>query len=511
MITLTISNILEVIEAGGELPTLASIMRRVLALDEENPDFDSNLLEILHYDAALTARVLHTVNSASQYEAEIIDIKEAIKQVNRSNLRNLLLTTKFIDDTDDSSLGIDEHQRFQWIWERNLCCAVAARVIAERLNKPNPHIYHTLGLLLNIGVLFLLQNFPSEYSPIIDRWRQEGGCLTDLEKDTIGVDHTAVGQQIAHSWHFGPIVECVIKFQNFETEWKCPEIESRIIDLASLTTSVFFENSNITYVERTLNAAGKYFNIRRDEMINLLQQIILIADNAAMKMIVQAGRTMPYIEMLQRINRELGQATLTYEQMVLELEIAMRKAEQLAKRLEEANQKLREAANIDGLTHIFNRRYFEEFANWNFNRAVRYGATLGCLMIDIDHFKSVNDTYGHLIGDRILQGVAEILRSKLRNTDILARYGGEEFVVLLPETKPHAVALIADKLNKAVCESVFPVGDVNLKITVSIGYVAYSPNDMPEITSPMELIKIADKNMYQAKNNGRNQIWPPMN
>jgi len=510
MITFTIANILEIIEAGGELPTLAPVIRRLLTLKENVAKSDADLMEIIRNDVALTTRILRTVNSSGQYEAEAVDIDDAVQRLNGTNLRNLLLATKFIDDTDDSPQGTEEHQRIQWLWERSLCCAVAARILAERLKKPDAGLYHSLGLLLDVGILFLLHNFPREYAPVIDRWRQEGGCLTDMEQDLIGVDHTVVGQQIAHSWHLSPKVECVVRHQDLTGEWTCPDIDRGVIYLANLATSVFFENNNVTGIERTLGFAAEHFNIPREDMVNLLQQITLVADSATMKMVVQAGRAVPYIEMLQRINRELGRATLTYEQMVRELEIAMRKAEQLTKRLEETNQKLRDAANIDPLTRVYNRRYFEEFAGWNFNRAVRYGTTLGCLMIDIDHFKHVNDDYGHLTGDRILQGVAETLRAKLRNTDIVARYGGEEFVVLLPETKPHAVALIAEKLNKSISEVEFPTAEGDIQVTVSVGYVAYSAAGMPEVTSPVELIKIADQNMYQAKHNGRNRIWPPM-
>jgi len=214
------------------------------------------------------------------------------------------------------------------------------------------------------------------------------------------------------------------------------------------------------------------------------------------------------VNLLKNINQELGQATISNEQAIRELKSAMLKAEMLAIKLEEANNKLREAANIDPLTQIYNRRFFDEFLIWNFNRAQRYDSTLGCMMIDIDHFKNVNDTYGHLTGDRVLQGVAEALKNCLRNTDIVARYGGEEFVVLLPETHTKSIWLAATKLNQAVGNLTFFLGEKELKVTISVGYVAYTAASMPEISKPADLVRTADEFMYLAKLNGRNRIWP---
>jgi diguanylate cyclase (GGDEF)-like protein len=187
----------------------------------------------------------------------------------------------------------------------------------------------------------------------------------------------------------------------------------------------------------------------------------------------------------------------------------MYQAEALREKLEDANVKLREVANVDPLTQIYNRRFFEEFLKWNFDRASRYGTNLGCLMVDIDHFKRVNDEYGHLTGDRVLHGVAEILRNNLRSTDVIARYGGEEFVVMLPESTPHAVHFTAGKLHQAVSETSFPTDTGEISITVSIGHCTYNKVRFPEMRSPEELVDLADQHMYQAKKNNRNQIWPP--
>ena len=158
----------------------------------------------------------------------------------------------------------------------------------------------------------------------------------------------------------------------------------------------------------------------------------------------------------------------------------------------------------DPLTGIYNRRYFDERFSREMMRAVRYKRALSLLMIDIDRFKTYNDTLGHLMGDVALKRVAGLLEQKLRRADILARYGGEEFVVLLPEIRCENARIVAEKLRGAVEYEKFD-GEEKLpskNVTISVG-VASLPNNA---TSAYELIRLADEALYAAKEAGRNCI-----
>jgi diguanylate cyclase (GGDEF)-like protein len=171
------------------------------------------------------------------------------------------------------------------------------------------------------------------------------------------------------------------------------------------------------------------------------------------------------------------------------------------RQLEEVLAKMETLAMTDQLTGLFNRRYFSSALEKEFGRAVRYNHPSSCLMIDIDHFKSINDEYGHDAGDRTLKDVAQVLRTCLRQTDTLARWGGEEFIVLLPET-PQANALqVASRILRSVstCEYSSCPG----RITVSIGLAG-----MPaaSIDTPDKLVAAADRSLYEAKAKGRNRV-----
>jgi len=186
------------------------------------------------------------------------------------------------------------------------------------------------------------------------------------------------------------------------------------------------------------------------------------------------------------------------EQKKNELSSALQSLRLSSEKVREQNAVLERLATRDPLTNCLNRRsFFEQFdAQWN--SAKRYGHPLSAVMVDVDHFKSVNDSHGHSTGDQVLQKVAETLQYAARNTDIVARYGGEEFALLLPNTELPEAAVVAERIRQALAAMKFP----QLSITASLGVSALSQN----AASPQDLLDQADKSLYFAKRNGRNQV-----
>lgn len=157
---------------------------------------------------------------------------------------------------------------------------------------------------------------------------------------------------------------------------------------------------------------------------------------------------------------------------------------------------------IDGLTQIFNKRYFLETLEREISRALRYRRELSLVMFDIDHFKQINDTNGHLAGDYVLKQLAQVIKTRIRREDIMARYGGEEFALILPEVDHHNGQQTAEKIRKLVEKTVFKFEDARIPVTVSVG-LATLPSGGAE---PSELIKAADEKLYEAKEAGRNRV-----
>jgi two-component system cell cycle response regulator len=165
-------------------------------------------------------------------------------------------------------------------------------------------------------------------------------------------------------------------------------------------------------------------------------------------------------------------------------------------------EQMKQLAETDPLTEVFNRRALAEKLVQELERASRYGTSLACLMIDVDNFKNVNDTHGHLVGDSVLRQLGEILRREQRTVDVVARYGGEEFVVLLPETALTGARIFADRVLKKVASQNFGQADRMVHCTISIGIACYPD---PQVQDGEGLLTLADQRLYRAKMDGRNR------
>jgi diguanylate cyclase (GGDEF)-like protein len=168
--------------------------------------------------------------------------------------------------------------------------------------------------------------------------------------------------------------------------------------------------------------------------------------------------------------------------------------------------RVRQLANLDGLTGVFNRRYFESRLIEEITRAARYGAGVSVLMVDLDHFKKINDEFGHMPGDDVLREVSSIFTRTLRKVDVVCRYGGEEFAIILPATPGGSAYIVADKLRRAVAAAQHP--GLPIPVTISVGVSEFPANGITRD----DIVRAADAALYRAKQSGRNQVcWAPAN
>jgi diguanylate cyclase (GGDEF)-like protein len=162
--------------------------------------------------------------------------------------------------------------------------------------------------------------------------------------------------------------------------------------------------------------------------------------------------------------------------------------------------RVKQLAYLDGLTGIFNRRYFELRVAEEIERARRFETGMAVIMVDIDQFKHLNDEFGHILGDEVLRQVSSIFHQQLRKIDVVCRYGGEEFAILLSQTNPHHALNVAEKLRSLVECWQFP--GVPRSVTISAGAASYPEHG----TMRDELVKAADAGLYLAKQAGRNRV-----
>jgi diguanylate cyclase (GGDEF)-like protein len=174
-----------------------------------------------------------------------------------------------------------------------------------------------------------------------------------------------------------------------------------------------------------------------------------------------------------------------------------------ARELRRQQQHIQTLADHDQLTGLYTRREFENRYHEEFERTLRYGTSLSVMMIDLDHFKEINDTYGHPVGDEVLETMGDLIRDKTRTSDVSGRYGGEEFCLVLPETPEDGAKTTAERLRQALSEETFQAEDgETFQVTCSIGIAVYDSSD----DDPEELLEEADQALYEAKETGRNQV-----
>jgi diguanylate cyclase (GGDEF)-like protein len=170
------------------------------------------------------------------------------------------------------------------------------------------------------------------------------------------------------------------------------------------------------------------------------------------------------------------------------------------------NSALSEISARDSLTGLYNRWYVMEKIDSEMNRSLRHGSPVSLIMMDIDHFKRVNDSFGHSAGDRVLRSVGQVLRDSCRVYDVAGRYGGEEFCIVLPETRVGNTTVVAERIRERLAASRFDVGDESVVVTASIGIAGIESVEAEDGLSPLSLINRADQALYSAKHHGRNRV-----
>lgn len=230
----------------------------------------------------------------------------------------------------------------------------------------------------------------------------------------------------------------------------------------------------------------KHFRHQYLHMQNQLKQ--------ALKNVSTAEQAFKASELKQQESQDLLEERV--QERTLELHIALQE-------LESANQELERKNVLDELTGLHNRRFYDQKIQAEYRRSRRNLTPLSLVIIDIDHFKSVNDNYGHLAGDQCLVWLSKFIKESLkRSADKAFRYGGEEFCLILPDTESKGALLLSEQLRKAVSQQGFQHQDIAIPVTISCGISTYQQEK--DIT-PEQIFANADKALYHAKNNGRNQ------
>jgi len=489
------------IRSTNKLPTPPAIALKILkAVRQDNKNFDE-LAEIVMADPVLTGQILKIANS-SMYglPKQVTSLSQATGLLGTQTLTNIALSFVIVDGFKNVPEKEFDLDRF---WRRAISTAVAAQLIAKEVNYPDNDIFIS-GLLQDIGVLVLFLSDATAFSEILDNKRVNNITFDVAERERFGFDHTDLGGYLLESWNLPESIVAPIRFHNIPERGGDYMEPAFLLHVADKISSIYHGsngNRNSISVHKLLSQTYKMKNEQIDELIdNIGSKSREVMDFFS----IDPGETKPFSLIIQEANDELQRLNFTYEQVVFELKQAKTKAEQMALALKRANDKLRELAFRDELTGLFNHRYFQETFAAEIGRSTRYQHSLSLFLLDIDHFKQVNDTYGHLAGDQVLREVSQTMQKLVRSCDIVARYGGEEFAIVLPETGTAGAKVLAQRIRRGIEQLTVQFGEQKISVTVSIGV---SSTDMEEVKlSQVALIERTDKKLYQAKQTGRNKV-----
>ncbi len=498
-----------------KLPSLPAVAIRILDAIKKGKSFEE-LAKIINADPALSAKLLKIANSAFFALPKKVDsLQKAVSLVGTEMLKNIALSFVIVKHfsfkkTSEKQSGTSkdnaEKRPFDYnlFWERALTAAVAAKMLAPLLNIKGADPF-TTALLMDMGIMVMYLCKPHDYTRVLEEKMISDLPIIEAEHKVFSFDHQTVGSEILELWRLPESIYMPIKYHHFPQ--KAPSKYkgiAELLHLADIAASIYHSHqtvNNFNLLKETL--IGRY-GFSPDDFDDFIDSIAQKTTEIISLFEVSTEEIRPYSQLLQEANEELGKLNLSYEQLLIELKQEKEKAERLAQQLKKANKHLRELALRDGLTGLYNHRFFQELLDKELNRAQRYGRSLSLVMIDIDFFKKVNDTYGHLTGDLVLKHLVEIIKFNIRKSDFAARYGGEEFIIILPDTDLKGAVTFAERLRDKVENISIKINKHTIKITISCGVTTYWPQ--LGFKTKAEIIETVDKALYISKTSGRNRV-----
>lgn len=480
-------------------PVIAAQILNTIQNEESSLD---DLEQVISADPALTSKLLRIANSAFySLPYEVSNMNRALSILGTNVIKNIALSFVIASDFrgEEESLF-----NFDYFWRRSVTAAVAAELVIDLLQEKDENIFVT-ALLQDIGILIIYLSKGREYTGALEQSTLNRETdLISLEQKMYQFDHQQLGGTLLDSWG---IPQCIVKpvLHHHEPDLAPDEYKKTcsVLSVANLLSAIYSGTDTAAKVQELQTKMSDYFNISEEQTRTLVDDVAKKSLDILNIFEIDPGQMKPYSQMLQEANDELGKLNFSYEQLVLELKESKIKSENSANELRKANSRLEELAFRDGLTNLYNHRYFQEILRDELARARRYDNSLCLIMFDIDYFKDVNDSYGHPAGDQVLINLSQAISKAVRPSDIVARYGGEEFAVILPQTTETGLKVFAERLRRCAASitTVFKKGSVT--ITISCGGAHFSPTD--EVTQ-QELINTVDRALFLSKNNGRNRV-----
>lgn len=498
--------VLQAVLTSPTLPTLSPVASKLVSLSSREETTIGEIADLVSKDVSLSTKILKVVNSSFyNFPQKIGTIHQAVSILGTNAVRSLVLSFSFLSIEAASRKDGFNYAAF---WEQSLAAAVSARLLMAKVRKSEENLEEVFiaGLLQNVGEMLMARAFP-DATPRIRSAMKEQRPQTEVEREIIGVDHCGIGAVVFQSWGFPKNLWEPLLHHHSPAGYKGGDRNMeqliKVVHLAGQLSEIFSSEKPKELIEGLRTRATAMLRLSEQDINDIYDHVHEQVNSSASYFGLKL-ETRPIFDILLQANAELSVLNMSYEQMNRELVESKVRLEKLTRDLEEKNRMLEQLANVDGLTEVYNHRYFQDFLEREMARSRRFIRPLSLMLADIDHFKKFNDTYGHQVGDFILKEVCKVVGKALREHDLLARYGGEEFILVLPEIAEEDAVAAAERIRTLVEEHKFKDDRSSYSVTMSLGVATFHPG--VQDCKKNELIGLADEALYEAKKKGRNRV-----
>lgn len=499
---------IEKILTSEKLPTIPAVAIRLLELTGNPLTEIREIVETVRMDPAICARILKSTNSSFfGFSSKITSINRAIPLLGKSVVTALTLSFSLHEGTVSGGSSVVPFDRY---WKRSLVQAAAAEILRTGGNGELACEHFLAGLLLDLGQLALLNAIPETYVDLQNQAYDECLPLHEVENRKLGFDHVEVGVRLMKSWQLPESLILAAESHHIAVD-RCdslPKGEQNltvISNIASIVGEYFVDSHQGKALEDLKYLTEKFFGFSEESLETYLQKVRVRITEVGELLNHNTDDIPEPLELMEQANEQLAG-------LIVAQQVDCTKAQVLSEtnglelvELENANAQLQEKALFDSLTKLYNRTFFDESLKNEVAHAIRSAAPLGLVYFDIDHFKNINDSYGHTFGDEVLARIGSVILETVRKSDIVARHGGEEFVVLMSQPTRKGIERFSERIRQNIERAEFHFRSERIKVTVSVGAAIAIPNPK-ETNLEQTLICAADEAMYASKKRGRNCI-----
>jgi two-component system, cell cycle response regulator len=483
-----------------QLPVAPTVVTRVIEIASDPEATISQLAQIIRMDSVLSINLLKAVNSPFYaLRRKVASVEQATGLMGIRAVRNLVLCLSVKDLAPKrTNYPIDK------FWEGSLRRAAAAKILARQKKMGEEEELFTLGLCQDLGVLVRLNKENSQgVTSMIEHVSDFAETRIAVEKQN-GEGHDQLGFELFKSWDFPEYLCSAVRWHHHPDE--APDeyrIEARIAYAAEAIADLMQVEDTQEAMSNATKALAK-LSLSEQVLPEMLEETGTAVQEAAQMLDVEIGKQPSYSEIMQKASEGLYNLNLSYQNLADKLESSLNEQRRMAEELQQLNRELEKRATTDELTGLPNRRAFDAGLVTELERGRRLGKPVALLMIDVDHFKKFNDTWGHQAGDAVLRQIGGQLAANARSCDLAARYGGEEFAVILPHTDGAGAFVAAERIRKAIEKTSVKFNESTLQVTASIGIGVVE--DASAKRADIMLIREADDALYNAKEAGRNRV-----